>query len=247
MVQHFKRRYIYRLKNKYELVVPLMILNELYTSPNLNKTENHIKAVQKAINTILSNINIIKFIELNPFEFMLNEIYSDIKPYDNLNFYFEEFRAISNLDYNDLKGNYVRRFDISKLTNYINQTAINYKKIINLNLSSKVKFKKIDTLELTKSLILKYANDNLKFVNKSYPKITELSPINFELLIVIFDSLLREVSKSGKKIENNDWVDVFLLTYVQENDLYWTNEKSKIRLIKDSKLEKYLYSRSIMD
>ena len=60
MVQHFKRRYIYRLKNKYELVVPLMILNELYTSPNLNKTENHIKAVQKAINTILSNINIIK-------------------------------------------------------------------------------------------------------------------------------------------------------------------------------------------
>ena len=74
-----------------------------------------------------------------------------------------------NLDYNDLKGNYVRRFDISKLTNYINQTAINYKKIINLNLSSKVKFKKIDTLELTKSLILMYANDNLKFVNKSYP------------------------------------------------------------------------------
>ena len=49
---------IYRLKNKYELVVPLMILNELYTSPNLNKTENHFKAVQKAINTILSNINI---------------------------------------------------------------------------------------------------------------------------------------------------------------------------------------------
>ena len=34
--------YIYRLKNKYELVAPLMILNELYTSPNLNKTENHI-------------------------------------------------------------------------------------------------------------------------------------------------------------------------------------------------------------
>ena len=70
-------------------------------------------------------------------------------------------------------------------------------------------------------------------------QITELSPINFELLIVIFDSLLREVSKSGKKIENNDWVDVFLLTYVQENDLYWTNEKSKIRLIKDSKLENF--------
>ena len=57
---------IIKLKEDYELVVPLMILNEIYTSPNLFLSKKTFEGVQKAINIILSNIDNLKFIELNP-------------------------------------------------------------------------------------------------------------------------------------------------------------------------------------
>lgn len=233
---------IIRLSENYEFVVPLMILNEIYTSPNLHLSKSKFYKAQTAINNILFNVANIKFIELNPFEYLLKDVYSNIEPYSNLEFYLKEFQAISKLNYEDLKGNYVKRFDISKLTNYINETSINYKKIININLSSKEKFKKLKTIKNTKSLIIKYVNDDLQTINEFYPKITELCEIKFELLIYTFDSLLREVSRTNKKIENNDWVDIFLLTFVNENDLYWTRENHKLELIKDLNLQKYLFN-----
>lgn len=232
---------INNLTENYNLVIPIIVLNEIYTSPNLFLSKEKFESARKAIISIINNIDKIKFIELNPFEFMLNEIYTDIKPYSSVDFYLKEFQAISKLNFEDVKDNYVKRFDISRLTNFINETSFDYKKIINLNLSSKEKFKKFDTINNTKSLIIKYANDDLETINKLYPKISGLNTIKFELLIKTFDSLLREVSKSNMKIKNNDWVDIFILTYVNENDLFWTREKPKLKLIKDIKLEKYLF------
>jgi hypothetical protein len=227
-------------ENNYNLIVPIIVLNELYTSPNIHLSQKTFDKVKIAIENILRFENELEFIKYNPFEFLIKKIMPQYETSNNVEFYINEFRAFIQLKFTDIKNNHPKRTDISGLTDFINNQSITYKTLINKNNETKGKFKKFCTKDLTEQLILKYANDNLETVNNKLPKIDKLNTDN-ELLINVFDNLLREVSKTGKKIEDNDWVDIFNLAYVGKNDLYWTKEKSKQKLVIKSELQKYLY------
>ena len=234
---------IFNISKDYQLVVPVIVLNEIYTSPNISLSEETFENLKKAVNRILQNLNCLEFIEYYPFHYLLKNSYSEIKREQNSKFYIDEFNALVKLNYETVKNKSAIRGDISGLTEHINNTSLSYKKVINKNLESKTKFKKINTLELTESLILKYVNEILEIEDVNFPKINELTTEN-ELLLKTFDKLLREVSTvTTKKIEDNDWFDIFNLIYVGKDDLYWTHEVSKKKLIIDLGLENYLYEK----
>lgn len=234
---------IEKISENYNLVISTLILNELYTSPNISKNPSTFQAVKKAINNILENLEKITFIELGPFEFLLKKILPEYQKESLIEYYLKEFRALMRLDFEIVKNKHNTRYNISELTDFINKQSIIYKKEINKNQSTKVNFKKSSTLPLTESLILKFANDNLQQLNSKFPIIEKLSS-NQELFLKTFDGLLRQVSKTGKKIEDNDWVDIFNLVYVENEDLYWTKEKPKECLIVSVSLDNYLYEKN---
>lgn len=225
---------------KHKLFIPIIVLNEIYTSPNIYLNAKTFNKAKKAIENILKYENNVEFIDLNPFEYLLKQIMPDYKTPNTIEFYIKEFKALAQLNFDDVKYNHIERFDISGLTNFINEQSKEYKLLINKNKETKKNFKKFSTKKLTENLILKYANENLQEVNNNFPKIDKLEEEN-KLLLLVFDNLLREVSKSGKKIKNNDWVDIFNLVYVGKSDLYWTKEKNKQKLIVETKSEKHLY------
>ena len=234
---------IRNISKDYQLVVPIILLNEIYTSPNITISENTFKDQKKAVNAIIENLIYIEFIEYYPFHFLLKNSHYELKQQQYSKFYIEEFRAISKLKYENVQNISTKRVDISVLTKNINETSYVYKQLINKNLETKTKFKKFNTLEFTESLILKYANDILEVENTNFPKIIKLSSEN-EIFLKTFDKLLREVSaNTTKKVEDNDWVDIFNLIYVGNNDLYWTKEKSKKKLVIESGLENYLFEK----
>lgn len=224
----------------YQLVIPIILLNELGTSPNVYNSQKSFDKFKTAVNTISENIENIKFLELNPFEYLIRNRHPNISPKGDVVHHLNVLKSISELSYSNLKENFnlPQRTDISGLTNFINTTSKEYKKLINKNKESKSNFDETDTIEITESLLLKYINDNLEIMNATYPKINTIEE-DYELLLYSFDNLLREVSKTNKKIEDNDWVDLFNLTYVGKDDLYWTKEISKQKLIMGGELKKH--------
>nr|WP_315239640.1 hypothetical protein [uncultured Flavobacterium sp.] len=233
---------ILEISSQYKLCVPIIVVNELYTSRNLWKSEITFNLLKKAIKSVLDNIERIEFIHFDPFEFILKETVLDLKPRLSLIEYILDLKALVNLSYNQVKDIRPDRGDISGLTNYINDKSLEYKKLID---SDKLKFKKLNTRGYTENLILNWANDNLEMMGFDH-KIPRLNKDKNELLIDTFDDVLREVSKSGKKIKDNDWIDIFNLTYVGKGDLYWTMEKSKLRHIQNSGNVNYIFERSFV-
>lgn len=225
------------ISKSYRLTIPITVLSELYTSPNMFRSEDTLKNLKKALDIILYNARFVDFIKHDPFEYILKDIFSDLNPRLSVAWYLNEFEALKNLTLKDLAEKHPERFDISKLTNDINQKSVAYKERIDAN---KQAFKKLDTTGFTISFILKLANDNLKTINPLFPEIKTLGE-DYELLIIALNELLREISRSNQKLKDNDWIDMFNLTYVGKDDLYWTHENSKKRLIKTIGLESYLY------
>lgn len=226
------------ISKNYLLTIPITVLSEIYTSPNLYKSEETFLKLKNAVKIILFNARFIDFIRYDPFEFLLKDIVKELKPRLSVAYYLNEFEALKNLEFKQLVNNHPERYDISDLTNFINEQSIFYKEKIDKN---KQAFKKLDTRDFTKNYILKLANDNLQNLNISYPNITELGE-NYILLVNSLNELLREISRSNQKLKDNDWIDIFNLTYVGKNDLYWTLEKSKKRLIERVNLSSYLFN-----
>lgn len=222
----------------YRLVVPITVLSELYTSPNIHKSETTLINLKNATKKILYNARFVDFIKHDPFEYLLKDILTDLNPRLSVAWYLNEFEALKHLNYENLKEKHPERFDISRLTDYINSQSILYKERVD---KDKQAFKKLNTRNFTIQFILKLANDNLHQLNISFPKIHELNE-DYELLIDALNELLREISRSPQKLKDNDWIDIFNLTYVGQNDLYWTLEKSKKRIIEKIGLSKYLFN-----
>lgn len=235
------RKDVLEISNDYKLQLPIIIINELYTSPNLWKSESSFNSLKTAIRNILENIENINFIEFDPFEFLLKQVKSDLIPRLSLSGYIQDLRALVQLSYEQVKDIRPDRGDISNLTNYINDQSKEYKKLIK---SDEQKFRRLNTKHYTEKLILGWANDNLELIGIKEPKITTLDKEKNELLVDTFDELLRLISRSEAKIKDNDWVDIFNLTYVAKGDLYWTKEKSKLNHIENSGNKHYIFERS---
>lgn len=232
---------IEKIKNSgYNLILPVIVLNELYTSPNIYTNPTLFSDFKKAVQAILKHKKFINFIEYDPFEYILIQQDSNYKPRLNKDFYLTELESLVKLDYEDVKAGYTKRNDISPLNNFINEQSKSYKQQINRNKETKKKFDQQSTLDFTEDLILKWANDNLAEINNDLPFLKRLNS-DQELLLNCFNNLLREVSKTGKKIKTNDWVDVFILTYVKRNEYFWTKDIPKQKLILDTNLNEYLF------
>lgn len=227
-----------KISKTYRFVLPITVLSELYTSPNTHKSPESLLTLKKAIRMVLYNARFVDFIYFDPFEFLLKDVKADLTPRLSVAWYLNEFEYLIKFDFDKLKTAHPVRFDISGLSNYLNKQSIIYKKRVD---ADKIGFKKLDTRKFTENYILKLANDNLQSFNSSFPIVPNLDYVKYELLINTFDDLLREISKSGKKIRNNDWIDIFNLAYVNNDDLYWTNEKSIVKSIQDVGLNHYLF------
>lgn len=222
------------------LCVPLIVLSEIYSSPNAQKSQENFDMLISAVKSILNYKEKIEIIDIFPFEYILKYDNPNIKYYGNAEFYFKEFEAMIQLKYEDVKNVPPIRASISTLTQFINETSKSYKKIISANSD---KFKKTDTIPLTESLLLKYINDCRIDENKAFPELKIINKKEFQLLLNTFDSFLREVSKTNKKITDNDWIDLFNLVYVGKYDLFWTKEKRLKKRITELELEKYLFEK----
>ncbi len=226
------------ISKSYRITVPITVLSELYTSPNMFKSEQTLDVLKQTVKTILYNARFVEFIKYDPFEYMLKDILPELTPRLSVAYYLNEFEILKNLTINDLREMHPERFDISGLTNYINEQSVSYKERVDNN---KQFFKKLDTTDFTVKFILKLVNDNMQNLNSSYPEIKTLGD-NYRLLIASLNDLLREISRSTQKLKDNDWIDIFNLTYVGKDDLYWTFEKSKKRLIATVGLEHHLFN-----
>nr|WP_315220209.1 hypothetical protein [uncultured Flavobacterium sp.] len=232
---------VLEISKNYILVIPIIVLNELYTSPNLWRSKDKFDKLKKAVKTIIDNKAKIEFIELDPFEFLLHDIFPINKSRLNLQEYLNALTELTTLEFEQVKDIRIDRYDISGFTNFINEKSIDYKKRVD---SDKGKFKRLNTLGYMEKYILMLANDNLAQVDSSYPKMESLNNNKFEMLINTFDEMFREVSRSTMKLEDNDWIDIFNMTYVAKGELYWTKEKSKLRHIKSAGCEQYLFNQS---
>lgn len=77
--------------------------------------------------------------------------------------------------------------------------------------------------------------------NTNYkPEIIDWS--KFEFYENIHCQYHRNLMLSKMKADSNDKYDLENMIYVQPHDLYWTKEKRWLRIAKETKLEKYLYS-----
>ncbi len=64
-----------------------------------------------------------------------------------------------------------------------------------------------------------------------------------ELLLKTLDHFFKTVELSKMKIHPNDWMDFAILAYVQQGDLFWTQEKRWKRLIREAGCGHYLYEK----
>lgn len=168
------------ISKTYRFVLPITVLSELYTSPNMHKSSESLLTLKKAVRMVLYNARFVDFIRFDPFEFLLNDVKTDLKPRLSVAWYLNEFESLMKLDYDKLKSTHPERFDISGLSNYVNEQSIEYKKRVDEN---KIRFKKLDTRKFTENYILKLANDDLQSLNSSFPIIPNLNYEKYELLI----------------------------------------------------------------
>jgi len=105
-----------------------------------------------------------------------------------------------------------------------------------------------------------------EYTNKNKPKTTERIHVHREFIESIVETrlqneklsknfdwtqielydyaaklLFHKIEISTMKIQPNDWYDIINLIYVAPGEKYWTREKRWINLIKEAKMEKYLY------
>ena len=83
-------------------------------------------------------------------------------------------------------------------------------------------------------------NSNIEFNQLELPEITKYNFENIELFINVFDKHLRDIAISEEKLKDNDWNDLFLMSYVKPEYKFWTFEKKWIRKINELGLESRL-------
>lgn len=105
----------------YKLSIPIIVLKELHTSPNVHLNQISYNAVKNAIKNILIYEQDVDFINLDPFEYLLKRIMPEYDTSNLIEYYVKEFKSFVQLKYEDVKINYQVRPDISGFTNFINE------------------------------------------------------------------------------------------------------------------------------
>ena len=212
-----------------KLFIPISVLFELITSPNLWISEETFRVCQNAIIALLNNRHDLEFISRNPLECLISKVSSFSETDSEISTYWSNLEFISERKFSDMKN--IPFPDLRVLpkttTDYFNSQSRKYKKKIkeygknNFNKESTIRA----ILSLLNSLVKQYSNKNEILLER------ELEESDSYLFINVFNVTLRELSKSNLEIENNDWIDLFNLVYVEDDMRYWTKEKRWIKFI----------------
>ena len=233
-----KDRNLFPVNDLIEL--PLPVLYELYTSRNIIKSEEKFSEIQSAVNAILHFKNDIHFNHLNPIDNLINIHYPNYKPSNSVKKYLDEFEALSKLTYDECKNvkNSDERKVVSTTTDYYNKISKNYK--LEIKNIGKNNFQKWDSLPKTKQLLIVIMNSNIEINHLELPQIKKYNFENIEFFIKVFDRHLRDIAISQEKLKDNDWNDLFLMSYVSPESIFWTFEDKWIRKINDLGLDSSL-------
>ena len=150
----------------------------------------------------------------------------------NLDFTFSE-RIIKNAEtiFNERKNPFI---DANREFN----TAIQIgKSKVGDSISSRELETKKAFVSILNTYLIENSHESFK-IDLSSPKWDDLELL-IEVLAEYYNMILE---RKGKKMQLNDWGDIFNMAYVSQGDLYWTNEpKWNILIKKNPKTEKYLF------
>lgn len=127
----------------------------------------------------------------------------------------------------------VEKDALHAIAEYLNQYALDIKSQIKNN----AQHRKKDTTIGNRSLI-----EN--FVSKATEELEDFSDFDWkhiELFEAILNHVFKEVEVGSKKFKANDFVDLFMLLYVQPGMLYWTDDKKWLSLIREAGMGHYLF------
>lgn len=165
------------------------------------------------------------------YEYDYNEISSFLK--------FTELYAKGHEIKEDEKDNFKKwlqdtEADLEKAANVMNAEASR----IRPNIKDPKAHKKKDTAQLT----LHFIN---KLVETATMGATDLKNFDFtkvELLVRVVDYYFKKLETTDMNMQANDWFDFSILIYVQPGDQFWTRDGRWIQLIKEAKMEHYLFN-----
>ena len=106
------------------------------------------------------------------------------------------------------------------------------------NISDKKAHRKKDTEQLT----LHFINYLVETVTGGRANLREFDFRQAELLVRVLDCYFKKLETTGMKMDANDWFDFTILAYVQPGDKFWTSDGRWIQLIKEAKMESYLFT-----
>lgn len=118
------------------------------------------------------------------------------------------------------------------------------------NMAVSIKEKFVNKIDLKKHRKEETLEINKRFLSHIVSSVTEgranLDGLDFskiELLLHTLDYFFKELETTNRKMQPNDWNDLFQLAYVQPGDLFWTHETRWNRLITEAGMEQYLYEK----
>ncbi len=126
-----------------------------------------------------------------------------------------------------------QRAELQDSTKFFNLEA----QRIAANIQNKKKHKAQDTIPLT----IGFLDFCVKEITKGSCSLFNHDLSKSELLIKTLDHFFKTIEISTMKIQVNDWLDWAILAYVQPGDMFWTNEKRWIRLIRECGCGHYLF------
>ncbi len=92
-----------------------------------------------------------------------------------------------------------------------------------------------------RDLFLREINSECEFTKIIYQE-DSIDWLKFEFYEKVYRVYYRKLLISRMKAEGNDEYDLKNMIYVQPNDLYWTLEKRWLNIIREAKVENYLFN-----
>lgn len=237
----------YEIGKNYELFprdknveLPLPVLFELFTTENLTRSENTFTALKLAVSAILDFKTEISFNHYSPIEFLIKSNFPEFETTNNVDNYLIEFAALRELAFEDcinVNQSHLRDV-ITDTTDYYNKVSLNYKEEIKK--IGKSEFQKWNTLPKTQKIVTDLMNLEIESQKLNLPKIEDFDFTKVGVFINVFDKHLRDIALTGERLRDNDWNDIFLLTYVQQNSQYWSFEDKWNRKISELGFDDYL-------
>ncbi|MFN8393849.1 MAG: hypothetical protein U0176_04160 [Bacteroidia bacterium] len=138
----------------------------------------------------------------------------------------------------DKRVSFEEEIDIEKdglhvVADHLNKSALDIKSRIKNNAQHRKEDTTTGNRTLIEYLVSEATEESEDFSDYDWKQI--------ELFEAVLNHVLKEVEVGSKKFKANDFVDLFMLLYVQPGMLYWTDDKKWLSLIREAGMGHYLF------